>query len=160
MSTRFTQRGVPMVESRSLRLAFATAEVRDRITEYVATVLQGQGYKEVSPSMLNFLGALDCGVNFGSEIARRLKVSRQMVAKTVKGLCRVGYLEQIEGPGKQKRILFTASGEQLMSDVRMLLAQLDETLCEKIGEAALLETIFTLEAIRALVRKKLDGRQS
>jgi DNA-binding MarR family transcriptional regulator len=147
MSTRFTQRGFPMVESRSLRLAFATASVRDRIAEYVATALRRQGYEDVSASTLNFLGTLDCGVNFGSEIARRLNVSRQMVAKTVKELCGIGYLEQIEGPGRQKRILFTASGERLMSDVRKILARLDETLCARVGENALMEAICTLEAI-------------
>lgn len=153
MSTRFTKLGTPMTESHSLRLVFGTAGVHQRITEYIANILNERGYARVSPSMLDFLGTLDCGVNHGSDIARRLGVSRQMVAKTVKELCRVGYLEQIEGAGKQKPILFTAAGERLIAEVRELLAGLDEVIGEQIGEAALLEAITTLEAIQALVTK-------
>ncbi len=136
-----------MVESQSLRLVLGAIGVRERITEYIARILREKGYAEVSPAMLNFLGTLDCGVNSASEIARRLKVSRQMVAKTVKELCRVGYLEQIEGKGKTKQILFTASGERLIAEVRQLLAQLDKVLYKKTGKAALQETISTLESI-------------
>ncbi|WP_080811091.1 MarR family winged helix-turn-helix transcriptional regulator [Halomicronema hongdechloris] len=155
MSTWFTQRGIPMADSQSLRLVFCTAGVHDHITEYVAKRLQQEGYDAISPSMLNFLGTLDCGVNYGSEIARRLNVSRQMVAKTVKELCRVGYLEQVQAKGKQKQIVFTASGEALMSRVRHLLVQLDEVLCKRLGEATLNETLSTLEAIQALLSPEL-----
>jgi DNA-binding MarR family transcriptional regulator len=157
MSTRFTQRGIEMVESRSLRLVFATAAVRDGITDYVARTLVAQGYAHVSPSMLSFLGALDCGVNYGSEIARNLEVSRQMVAKTVKELCHVGYLEQVAGPGRQKQILFTAKGERLMADVRRLLARLDQVLAERTGEAKLRATIATLEVIHEILSAKPPG---
>ncbi|ASC73228.1 Bifunctional ligase/repressor BirA [Halomicronema hongdechloris C2206] len=144
-----------MADSQSLRLVFCTAGVHDHITEYVAKRLQQEGYDAISPSMLNFLGTLDCGVNYGSEIARRLNVSRQMVAKTVKELCRVGYLEQVQAKGKQKQIVFTASGEALMSRVRHLLVQLDEVLCKRLGEATLNETLSTLEAIQALLSPEL-----
>jgi len=104
MSTRFTRKGIPMVESRSLQLIQSAQRLNDVIT------------------------LLECGVNYGSEIARNLDVTRQMVAKTVKQLCKLGYLEQIDGAGKQKEIHFTVTGECLISDARQLLSELDEIL--------------------------------
>lgn len=151
MSTWFTKSGTPMADSQSLNLVFSAAGVHDRITEYVAQRLETQGYQDVSPSTLNFLSALDCGVNYGSDIARRLKVSRQMVAKTVKDLSHLGYLDQVPGKGKQKQIVFTAAGEQLMSEVRAILAQLDELFYEQLGEKALGDAIATLDAISTVV---------
>jgi DNA-binding MarR family transcriptional regulator len=137
-----------MEDSRSLKLLCAAAAMHDRLTAYVAAQLQLQGFDGVSPAMLTFLSALDCGTNYGSEIARRLKVSRQMVAKTVKELCTVGYLEQIEGAGKQKRILFTEQGEQLMAAARSLLADLDQILSDRLGDAAQVEKVtMQLETI-------------
>lgn len=154
MSTRFTQLGTPMIESQSLKLVFMTAGIHDQITEHIASKLKQDGYSKASPSILNFLSALDCGINVGSDIARRLKVSRQMVAKTVKELCHAGYLEQVEGPGKQKHILFTAEGEQLMSKARQLLAQLDEVLYQKLGKNSLDEALNTLEIIHGLISEE------
>lgn len=139
-----------MVESQSLRLALRVASVQEHIAAYIAQQLRTQGY-DISPATLNFLSALDCGVNVGADIARRLKVSRQMVAKTVKELCRAGYLEQVDGVGKQKQILFTAAGEQLMAEVRQLLAQLDTVILEALGETALQETLTRLETIQSLL---------
>ena len=141
-----------MVDSQSLRLALGAASVQDQIAAYIAQQLRAKGY-DISPATLNFLSALDCGVNVGADIARRLKVSRQMVAKTVKELCRAGYLEQVDGVGKQKQILFTAAGEQLMAEVRQLLAQLDKVLLEALGETALQETLARLDTIRHLLSK-------
>lgn len=150
MSTRFTKTTI-MPESDALRLLFATSETRNRITEFTARKLKEKGYENVSSSMLSFLGTLDCGVNYGSEIARNLNVSRQMVAKTVKELCMIGYLKQVEGKGRQKNILFTASGEKLMSEARKVLAELDKELYRKIGEKPLLDSTHTLEEINKLL---------
>ncbi len=153
MSTWFTKSGAPMADSQSLELVFSAAGVYDCIMEYVAQRLETQGYDDVSPSTLNFLRALDCGVNSGSAIARKLKVSRQMVAKTVKELSHLGYLEQVSSQGKQKQIVFTAEGEQLMSEIRAILAQLDQLLDEQLGEQALGDAIATLDAISAMVNR-------
>ena len=151
MSTRFTYRGTPMVDSYSLRLALATAEVRDAICDHVAMKLAEKGYEDVSPATLNFLGALDCGVNYGSEIARSLNVSRQFVAKMVRELAEAGYLEQKEGVGRQKQILFTKKGEKLMSEVRKILADLDSVLIDQEGEAILKKAIKVLEKMKTLL---------
>ena len=128
MSTRFTQKGIPMVESQSLQLIQSAERLNDVITQYLSQRLVEKGYESLTPSLLSFLSILECGVNYGSEIARNLDVTRQMVAKTAKQLCQLGYLEQIDGAGKQKEIRFTETGEYLMSDARQLLAELDEIL--------------------------------
>lgn len=125
MSTRLTQMGTPMVESQSLKLVLAASAVTDQISHYLSESLLNLGYEGATSTTLNFLSALDCGINYGSEIARSLRVSRQMVAKTVKQLTLLGYLQQVEGQGKQKQIVFTEKGELLMADSRRLLADLD-----------------------------------
>ena len=108
--------------------------------------------------MLHFLSTLDCGINYGSEIARRLKVSRQMVAKTVRELCRAGYLEQAEGVGKQKQILFTEKGERLMSTARLALADLDRVFIEHFSEELVEEMTTRLETLRGvLIAAKEQG---
>ena len=138
-----------MVESQCLQLVFGTAKVNDEISRYLSETLAKRGYQAATPSMLSFLSTLDCGVNSGSEIARRLGISRQMVAKKVKELCHIGYLEQVDGIGKQKQILFTELGENLISETRQLLADLDTILSESIGQASLTQTIEHLQCIRA-----------
>jgi len=151
MSTRLTEMGVSMVDSQSLKLLFSAMAVNDRISTYLSKRLKSRGYEAASVSVLNFLSQLECGVNYGSEIARSIGVSRQMVAKTVKELCRIGYLEQAEGVGRQKQILFTKLGEQLMADSRLLLAELDNELFDALGEAGVKETINRLDKVQELV---------
>ena len=136
MSTRLTQLGTPMVESQTLKLVLAASSVTEQISHYLSQALQNMGYEGASTSVLQFLSALDCGINYGSEIARSLKVSRQMVAKTVKQLSALGYLQQMEGQGKQKQIVFTQRGEYLMADSRKLLAELDDKMANVMDEKA------------------------
>lgn len=151
MSTRFTPCDIPMADSQSLKLVFASANLHEQLIEYVAESLRLKGFVAISPSMLKFLSALDCGINYGAEIARRLRVSRQMVAKTVKELCRAGYLEQIEGVGKQKQILFTEQGEHLMSTARSVLADLDRVFVKCFGEAQVEEMTSQLETFTGVL---------
>lgn len=142
-----------MVESRSLQLAATSASVRDRLVRWIADGLRDDGFHDVSPSTLEFLDALDCGVNVASEIARALGVSRQMVAKTVKELSQLDYLEQLEGRGKQKKIVFTARGERLMARVRQRLRELDSVLDDEIGSGRIDDALASLDA----VVRYLDG---
>ena len=144
MSTRFTKKGIPMVESQSLQLIQSAQKLNDVITQYISQRLVEKGYEALTPSLLSFLSILECGVNYGSEIARNLDVTRQMVAKTVKQLCQLGYLEQIDGTGKQKEIHFTVAGEYLISDARQLLAEVDEILFKDVGARTPQEIISAL----------------
>ena len=125
--------------------------MHEKTALYLSNTLKNKGYKLASPSVLNFLSTLECGINFGSEIARALGVSRQMVTKTVKELCQAGYLVQREGKGKQKEICFTLLGEQLMSEARLLLAEVDLQLVRTIGQATLEKTVTDLHNIQQLI---------
>ena len=58
--------------------------------------------KFATPTALSLLSTLECGINYDSEITRTLGVSRQMVTKTIKVLCLLKYLEQVDAVGKQK----------------------------------------------------------
>ncbi|MBX2870162.1 MAG: hypothetical protein KTR18_15885 [Acidiferrobacterales bacterium] len=136
-----------MMESSTLQLVLTADKVNDLITKHLSKSLQSKGYESATPAMLNFLSTLECGVNYGSEIARNLGVSRQMVAKTVKEFCRLGFLEQIEGVGKQKEILFTERGEQLMSDARALLAELDHRFTHSLKNRTLENAVDSLAQI-------------
>ncbi|MDZ7736023.1 MAG: hypothetical protein U5P41_07905 [Gammaproteobacteria bacterium] len=66
----------------------------------------------------------------------------------VRELSAAGYLQQKTGTGRQKPILFTRKGEKLMSEVRRILAQLDDVLVEQTGKAALKKAISVLEGIK------------
>lgn len=151
MSTRFTNKNTPMVDSYSLSLVLTAAQVHEKTSVYLSESLNKQGFTFITPSRLNFLSTLECGINYGSEIARNLGVSRQMVAKTVKELCQAGYLEQQAGHGKQKEIVFTKEGELLMSSARKLLADIDVVLSQAIGKQRLIELTAHLEDVNTIV---------
>ena len=151
MSTELTHKKPTMVESQALQLVLGASQVNDSIALYLSKSLKNKGYTFATPAALNFLSALECGINYGSEIARNLGVSRQMVAKTVKGLCLAGYLEQIDDAGKQKKIIFTETGELLMADARQLLANIDKSLATQISEESINTTIKSLNQIQALM---------
>jgi DNA-binding MarR family transcriptional regulator len=145
------QTGLPMVESASLRVAFGLAEAHDALMHYLADRLAGAGHDGVTASTLGFLGQLDCGVNHAAEVARRLGVSRQMVAKTAAEMERAGWLQQATDPDHRNRktIRFTAAGERLMADARQALAALDEAL-EQAGGTGFCERLLTdLERLRS-----------
>ena len=144
-----------MVESRSLQLTQSTSQLNDVVVKYLSQRLIEKGYISLTPSLLSFLSILECGINYGSEIARNIGVTRQMVAKTVKELCHSGYLEQIDGVGKQKEIHFTEAGEQLMSDARLLLSEVDDFLCEHSGVAELERIISEINAITESIKKNV-----
>lgn len=119
-----------MVDSQLLLLAQASQRLQEAVAGYLSEQLSLLGYSDISPVLLGFLGQLDCGINHASDIARQMRVSRQMVAKYVRELCQLGYLRQEQGHGKQKNILFTARGEQLMAQARQLLATADSQLLQ------------------------------
>ncbi len=77
-----------------------------------------------------------------------------MVAKTVKELCLIGYLHQVESEGNRKQILFTKQGEKLIEDTRKLLAKLDKTIENSIGSVAFKTIIKQLDKIRFLLNNK------
>lgn len=145
-----------MVDSKALQLVLGAAQINDSISLYLSRALKNKGYEFATSAALSFLSTLECGVNYGSEIARNLGVSRQMVAKTVKGLCLAGYLEQVDDIGKQKKIIFTATGELLISEARQLLAEIDKTLTVQLSEKSIATTITSLNKIQMLMASLND----
>ncbi|CAA0092309.1 Uncharacterised protein [BD1-7 clade bacterium] len=141
-----------MVESLSLQLVFASSSLHEQMTAYLTRALTRDGFVSVTPPMLNFLSILECGVNYASDIARNLGVSRQMVAKTLKELCHLGYLEQIDGKGRQKMIRFTEQGEHLISAARQYLVQLDEVIGQTLGDDALAGMIDAMQTVNGLAQ--------
>lgn len=157
MSTRFTHKGIPMAESTTLRLSQKAANLNHTIVQYVSVNLLKTGYDSITPSLLSFLSTLECGVNYGSEIARSLGVSRQMVAKTVKELCLLGYLAQLDSTGKQKEIVFTEKGERLISEARRILFELDKIFSDKISLTEVSWLTEQLTEIESLVHECIEG---
>jgi len=149
MSTRFTRSGTPLVESQSLALVQTARNLSDKIVELLAGQLAQRGYREATPAALSFLGALECGDNHAAEIARRIGVSRQFVAREVKRFCTLGYLQQHPGHGKQIIISFTDRGEQLMADARQMLADIDARIVHGSSEQSLDECVQLLRKIDA-----------
>lgn len=124
-----------MAESRSLRLALLLGRAHAALMDWLVARLHTCGHKALTVPALEFMGQLDCGINYASEVARALGVSRQMVAKTVMDLSRKGWLEQSPDPekGNRKVIVFTAEGERIMSDARTVLADLDTRLDDRLA---------------------------
>lgn len=119
-----------MAESRSLRLALILGHGQAALMAWLVGRLHARGHQGLTVSTLEFMGQLDCGINYASDVARALGVSRQMVAKSVTDLSCRGWLEQTQDPekGNRKVIAFTEEGERVMSDARAILAELDNKL--------------------------------
>ena len=147
--TRYQKTTLPMVESRTLKLAFAFRRIQKSLENYLSEALVARGYKAASPAILNFLSELECGENHASEIARRLGVSRQMVSKTVTELCQLDLLVLSTDAvyGNQKVITFAPKGEKLMADARQILADLDTSLEASLNSKQLDKLIQSLDRI-------------
>lgn len=138
-----------MQDSLTLTLVMSSVALQEIINKHLIQSLHQQGMSQVNQNRLNFLSALDCGDNHASELARKLGVSRQMVAKNVKDLVQLGWLIQIPGKGKQKTIQFTKQGEQLISQCRKELAIMDKTLKQAVSQESVAETLHTMRSLTA-----------
>jgi len=153
MSTELTSSRVtdlPMVESRSLSVAFLLSEVRDTLLTKLAEHLAERGHHGVTGAALSFLGQLDCGINYASGVAQRLGVSRQMIMKTAGEMEKRGWIVQSVDPERRNRkvIRFTGEGERLMSDARQALAELDACMEARCGPGFVDDIAEKLERFR------------
>lgn len=133
LSTNLTSGGktdLPMAESRSLKLALMLGRGQAALMAWLVDRLHARGHRGLTVSALDFMGQLECGINYASDVARALGVSRQMVAKSVMDLSCKGWLEQTQDPekGNRKVIAFTKEGKRVISDARAILAELDNKL--------------------------------
>ncbi|MEP3299571.1 MAG: MarR family winged helix-turn-helix transcriptional regulator [Pseudoruegeria sp.] len=134
MSTKLTignpSPSYEMADSRSLKLVHLTSNFERRTQKWLVDLLRQRGFSELTPSQLSFLGALDCGPNNASQVAKSLGITRQAVHKTVKELEAYGWLQsEADQIRKNQRVItFTDEGERMMSEARALFKQLDEHL--------------------------------
>lgn len=132
MSTEFTTSpaGYQMADSQSLRLTFALDRFQQWIIGHLVGALAEDGFGDMTAARLGFLGALDCGENHASAVARRLQITRQAVHKTVHELERLGWLTTRPDTRRQNQrvIVFTPEGERLIARARWHFARLDDQL--------------------------------
>lgn len=94
-------------------------------------------YGNLSKADLQLLANLDCGETYASELARRMKVSRQAIGKLLKNLVADGYVSLETDPKRAntKVIVITDAGRQLVFDAIAELNRLEEELAKRIGES-------------------------
>lgn len=119
-----------MVDSQALRLSQAIAGYQTRQISWLIDGLTSQGFRDLTPSHVTFIAALECDDNIASDVARRLNLSRQAVHKTVRELTIAGYIETTENENKRnsKMIQITVKGEELIAVARRMYAELDRQL--------------------------------
>lgn len=144
----------PMADSQSLTLAFALDRAGAALAARLSDELIAAGFAGATPAALAFLGQLECGVNYASEVSRRLGVSRQTISKKTKDLARLGYLTLEDDPerGNRKAILFTPRGQALMAAAREALARFDREFARALGEDGLAEVAAALETIARVMQ--------
>ena len=130
MTTIASSPAYEMADSRSLRLVHLTSTFERSAQKWLVDMLRDRGFTEVTQSQLSFLGALDCGPNYASQVASQLGITRQALHKTVKELEICGWLQTVPDPVRrnQRILAFTDEGERMMSEARALFKQLDDRL--------------------------------
>ena len=127
MSTELTRERDHGIESLSLTLYQAARGFQARLATALSRRLAVSHGWDIPPGQLGFLGALICGINSPSDIARSLGITRQAAQKQARDLAEAGYLSITRDPARGNRTLitFTESGERLMADCRAELAAMD-----------------------------------
>lgn len=140
-----------MVESLSLDLFHAARAYQIGLAEYLVERLNRTGHAGLSVNDLGFLSALACGDNTASDVARRLRISRQAAQKHTQQMVATDILTLADDPERRNRrlIRFTERGTALMAACRALLAERDADLG---ADAAALRA-----ALPALQRAAHDG---
>jgi len=130
MSTELTTHLDHRAESLSLALYQAARGFQARLAAALSRRLAEAHGWNVPPGQLGFLGALICGVNSPSDIARSLGITRQAAQKQARDLAAAGYLSisRDRDRGNRTVITFTETGARLMADCRAQLAAMDADL--------------------------------
>ncbi len=145
-----------MRDSMTLQLVMTAGALQESISGLLLQRLHQKGYSAITASRLSFLSTLECGVNYASDVARNLGVSRQMVAKTVRELSELGYLEQKPANGKQKTIEFTQNGENLIAACREIMVDLDALLLTNQSKENIDTTAAHLQQIKNTILSQIN----
>lgn len=137
-----------MVDSAALRLSQSISDYQSRQMDWLLKGLADRNFEGLNPTHLSFISVMDCADNIASEIARRLRISRQAVHKTVRELEALDYVETIPNPAQRNSriIRFTVQGETLIASARQLFADLDAHLSTHVSAKSLSELIDYLES--------------
>lgn len=110
--------------------------------------LRKYGGEELGYADLKLLANLDCGITYASELARRMRVSRQAVNKLVKNLVGAGLvrLEAVPGKRNTKWIVITDSGRDIIMDIVAELNRMEALLEARIGTEQVAALRTALEA--------------
>lgn len=119
-----------MVDSLSLDLFHAARDYQVGLAEFLVDRLHRSGHGGLSVNDLGFLSALACGDNTASDIARRLRISRQAAQKHTQQMVAADILTLVDDPERRNRrlIRFTERGTALMATCRALLLERDADL--------------------------------
>jgi len=125
-------------ESSSVPLTLLLQSCSRRVMEGVLARLAPQ-FAEINAAHLTLFGALDCGATYASDVAARLGISRQAVARTARELAALGFLRLDEDPMQRNRqhLTLTEAGVQLALAGRAALAEVETELAARIGGPAL-----------------------
>lgn len=145
MSTKFTKRAIPGDLDAPLTVLLHSGAVW--VLRGVLNRLHAQGFERITEPHLTLLGNLDCGATHGADVAERMGVTRQAIARTLRELEALGYVRLDRDPVRknQKIIVMTGAGERLALAARAALSEVEAALQDRIGPAQ-------LDALRAALR--------
>jgi len=109
---------------------------------------QNGGVRSLRRADLKLIANLDCGTTYSSELARRLGVSRQAVAKLVGNLVKEGIVTLEPDPDARntKLIVMTEKGKELIRYAVEALDAKEEELAKEIGRGPAKNLRVALEA--------------
>ncbi len=137
MSTKFTRWTMDGDPPAPLTVLLQTAS--HWVMQGLIAELKAKNYTGLTEAHLTLLGNLDCGTTHAAAVAQRIGLSRQAIYRTVKEMEAMEFLTLQDDPLRrnQKLVLMTVSGMQLAMDARQALANLEQTLGDRIGAEAL-----------------------
>jgi len=109
-----------------------------------------KGVHSLGRAELKLIANLDCGTTYSSELARRLGVSRQAVAKLVGNLVQEGIVTLQADPDQRntKQIVMTEKGKELIRHAVEGLDAKEKSLAEEIGIKSATNLRNALEAAK------------
>ncbi|HET6858809.1 MAG TPA: MarR family winged helix-turn-helix transcriptional regulator [Streptomyces sp.] len=112
------------------------------------TAMESAGAEPVSPTQVQLFAALDEEGTTGSDLARRMGVTRQTAHQAVHGLVATGLLEQVPDPAsaRQRLVRRTAKGKRAHRQAELILGRLEAQLAERIGQKSVSALRTALEA--------------
>jgi len=145
MSTSFTMPDSPTPQSRP-QLGTLLLAGQQWVMTSLLRLMAERGHADLTAAHLMFLGNLDCGDTYASEVARRMGVSRQAVYRSTRELQRLKVLrlETDAARKTQKIIRMTKHGQQVVTDARACLDVIEATLKDRIGERDLAKLVASL----------------